>query len=189
MPDEPQDTAPEEGAEPTPQVKSKISLKTLILVGLPLVIVQAVAALVVVKKVVQPRLPEQKPAPVEEVKKTESQDDQVDLSECVPVEVQDIIVNPAETKGQRYLSVSVVIYVPEKIAADLTDFEPEVRSAIIETISRHRLDELDDPADRRVLLTEVKDQLNHIIDTYFSKSKKLEGLRIQRILFSKYTLQ
>jgi len=188
MPDDPEETMPEEEGAVTPQAKSKISLKTLILIGLPLIIVQALAAFVVVKKFVQPILPEQKPVPVEEVKQTESQDDQqVDLSEQVPVEVADIIVNPAETQGQRYLSVSVVYYVPEEIAADLTDFEAEVRSAIIEKISRKRLDELDDPGDREVLIGEVRDALNSNIRKFFSK--KFPDLNIRRILFSKYTLQ
>lgn len=188
MPDDPEETMPEGEGEVTPQAKSKISLKTLILIGLPLIIVQALAAFVVVKKFVQPILPEQKPTPVEEVKQTESQDDQqVDLSEQVPVEVADIIVNPAETQGQRYLSVSVVYYVPEEISTELTDFEAEVRSAIIEKISRKRLDELDDPGDREVLIGEVRDALNSNIRKYFSK--KFPDLNIRRILFSKYTLQ
>ena len=160
MPDEPQDAMPEEEGQTTPAAKSKLSLKTLVLVGLPLVIVQVMLAWFVVRKVVQPRLPEVKPPPKEEVQQTGTQDDQVDLSEHVPVNVDDIIVNPAATKGQRYLSVSVVVYVPEAIAAELANFEPEVRSAIIERISRKRLDELDDPADRQILLGEVRDDLN-----------------------------
>jgi flagellar basal body-associated protein FliL len=187
MPDEPQDAMPEEEGQAAPAAKSKLSLKTLVLVGLPLVIVQVLLAWFVVRKVVQPRLPEQKPPPVEEVEQTGSQDDQVNLSEHVPVAVDDIIVNPAETKGQRYLSVSVVIYVPEDIAPDLVNFDAEVRSAIIERISRKRLDELDDPADRQILLGEVKQDLNGTIETYFSK--KFPEFTIQRILFSKYTLQ
>ena len=187
MPDEPEETMTEEAGEAKPQVKSKLSMKTLILVGLPLVIVQALVAFVVVRKFVQPHLPEQKPAPVEEVQETENLDEQVDLSEYVPVPVDDIIVNPAETKGQRYLSVSVVVYVPEKLAPELTDFEAEVRSAIIERISRKRLDELDDPADRQILLGEVREELNSTIKTFFHK--KFPDLTIRRILFSKYTLQ
>lgn len=188
MPDDPEGTVPEEEGEAPSPAKSKISLKTLILIGLPLIIVQALAAFVVVKKFVQPHLPENKPTPVEEVKQTEAQDDQVDLSKHVPVEVADIIVNPAETQGQRYLSVSVVLYVPEDLAPELlTDFEPEVRSAIIERISRKRLDELDDPGDREVLIGEIRDALNSTIRKFFSK--KFPDLNIRRILFSKYTLQ
>ncbi|MFC1614499.1 flagellar basal body-associated protein FliL [Gemmatimonadota bacterium] len=187
MPDEPQDAMPEEDGQAAPAAKSKLSPKTLILVGLPLVIVQVGLAWFVVTKVVRPRLPEQKPSPVEEVQQTGSQDDKVNLSEHVPVAVDDIIVNPAETKGQRYLSVSVVIYVPEDIATELVNFDAEVRSAIIERISRKRLDELDDPADRQILLGEVKQDLNNTIETYFSE--KFPDFTVQRILFSKYTLQ
>ncbi len=187
MPDDPEGTVPEEEGEAPSPAKSKISLKTLILIGLPLIIVQALAAFVMVKKFVQPHLPESKPSPVEEVKQTEAQDDQVDLSEHVPVEVADIIVNPAGTQGQRYLSVSVILYVPEDLAPELIDFEYEVRSAIIERISRKRLDELDDPGDREVLIGEIRDALNSTIRKFFSK--KFPDLNIRRILFSKYTLQ
>ena len=191
MADEPQDTMPDEGeGAAAPQAKSKISLKTLILIGLPLVIVQAALAFWVVRSYIQPPLSAiKKEQPVEETTQGDNQDekDEVDLSEHVPHEVQDIIVNPADTKGQRYLSVSVVIYVPEKIATELANFEPEVRSAIIERISRKRLDELDDPADRKILLTEVKDDLNATIRKFFKK--KFPELSIRRVLFSKYTLQ
>ncbi len=191
MADEPQETmSDEEEGAAVPKAKSKISLKTLILIGLPLVIVQAALAFWVVRTYIQPPLSSmKKEQPVEETTQGDDQNekDEVDLSGSVPVTVEDIIVNPADTKGQRYLSVSVVIYVPEDIATELANFEPEVRSAIIERISRKRLDELDDPADRKILLGEVRDELNGTIRTFFKK--KFPKLSIRRILFSKYTLQ
>jgi len=189
MPDEPQESMADEEGAAAPAAKSKLSFKTLILIGLPLVIVQALVALVVVQKIVQPRLPEVKPPPKEETQQADNPDAEVDLSEQVPIKVEDIIVNPAETKGQRYLSVSVVYYVPKDVEKNIGAFEFEVRSAIIERIGRKRLDELDDPADRQILLGEIREELNSTLRRFFSKSDKFKDLQIQRILFSKYTLQ
>ncbi|MEA2062227.1 MAG: flagellar basal body-associated FliL family protein [Gemmatimonadota bacterium] len=196
MPDDAQEEVVEEGGEsPPPKSKSKMSVKTLVLIGLPLIMVQAALAFFVVKKVVQPVLPETKQVQAEGKKssdggKKSSAEGKVDLSTYAPLKVEDIIVNPAETQGQRYLSVSVVYYVPEELKEAMGEFEDEVRSAIIEVISEKRLDELDEPADRQILRGLIVARLNNTIKRNFSeKFKTKEEFSIPRLVFSKYTLQ
>jgi len=188
MPDEPEEVMEGVKEEPQGPSKSKLSLKTLILIGLPLVMVQAVMAYFIVSNYVEPKLPATKLPP--EVKKTQGSKtaEEVDLSTYVTFPVEDVIVNPAETAGQRYLSVSVNVYVPAEFEEEkIRSIEPEIRGVIIERISRKRLDELDDFKDQQILREEIKEDLNVIINKYFSS--KFPGLSIPRVVFSKYTIQ
>lgn len=167
--------------------KSKLSLKTLILIGLPLVLVQAVAAFFVVKMFIQPKLPEAKPAPEEVQGESASKGDMVsDLSQYVTFPVDDVIVNPAETNGQRYVSVSVVVYVPAAMKG-IEELEPEIRSIIIDKISRRRLEQLDGYEERQALLEDIQQELNAIVRRNFPD--KYPDFEVPRILFSKYTIQ
>jgi flagellar basal body-associated protein FliL len=179
----------EEGGEeqPQPSSKSKLSLKTLILIGLPLVMVQGVLAYFVVKQYVEPKMPETKPRP-EEVQEQDVRNEEVeDLSTYVPHMVEDVIVNPAETGGQRYLSVSFTIYVPQQYGEVIGDLDDEFRSVVIERIGRKRMDELDDFKDQQILREEIKDDINSVIARYFSK--KYPDLIVPRVVFSKYIIQ
>lgn len=187
MADEPQEMMEEEGGAAQPQAKSKLSPKTLILIGLPLVMVQALMAYFVVSNFIGPQLPEQKPRP-EEKKETDARGGQEkDLSTYVTYPVEDVIVNPAETGGQRYLSVSVNIYVPQKFGEMVKDIDPEIRSLIIGRISRKRLDELDDFKDQQILQEELKTDLNEVVKKFFAT--KFPDMDIPRVVFSKYTIQ
>ncbi len=179
----------EEGGEDQskPSAKSKLSLKTLILIGLPLVMVQAVAAYFVVSSYIEPAMPDTKPVP-EEIQAVDSRGDAVDdLSDYVTYAVNDVIANPAETGGQRYLSTSVNIYVQKKYADLVADLEPEFRALIIQRISRKRLDELNDFKDQQILKEELKDDINALIARYFSE--KYPDLIVPRVVFSKYIIQ
>jgi flagellar basal body-associated protein FliL len=194
MADEPQEITEETG-EAQPQSKSKLSVKTLVLIGLPLVMVQALMAYFVVSSFIEPKLPETKPKP-EEKKEAVAQTTQVeDLSAFATYAVDDVIVNPAETGGQRYVSVSVIFYVPEKYAGKgegkkgggIKDIDPEIRSLIIERISRRRLDELDDLKDQQILRDELRDGINTLVKKFFAT--KFPDLTVPRVVFSKFTIQ
>ena len=188
MPDEPEEVMEEEKEEPQGPSKSKLSLKTLVLIGLPLVMVQAVMAYFIVSNYIEPKLPETKPRLEDKKTQGSKTGEEADLSTYVTFPVEDVIVNPAETAGQRYLSVSVNVYIPEELAEEkIKGIEPEIRGVIIERISRKRLEDLDDFKDQQILREEIKDDLNVIIDRYFSS--KFPGLNIPRVVFSKYTIQ
>ncbi|MFH1070795.1 MAG: flagellar basal body-associated FliL family protein, partial [Candidatus Glassbacteria bacterium] len=183
MAEEPQEKTAEEGVEEPPPSKSKLSAKTLVLIGLPLILVQALLAYVVVSNFIEPKLPETKPKP-EEKQAAETPTGQVeDLSTYITYPVDDVIVNPAESGGQRDLSVSVNIYVPMQFAEMIKDIDPEIRSLIIERISRKRMDELDDFKDQQILREELKDDLNTVVKRYFAT--KFPDMVIPRVVFSK----
>ncbi|MBW7997690.1 MAG: flagellar basal body-associated FliL family protein [Candidatus Glassbacteria bacterium] len=180
----------EEGTEEQeqPSSKSKLSPKTLVLIGLPLVMVQAVLAYFVVSNYIEPQLPETKPLPAEtQAAEGRLGGDIDDLSEFVTFAVEDVIANPAETGGQRYLSVSINVYIQKEYADEMADMDAEFRSLIIARISRKRMDELDDFKDQEILREELKDDINALIGKYFSK--KYEELEVPRVVFSKYTIQ
>ena len=66
MAQDPEEMMEDGGEEQSqPSSKSKLSLKTLILIGLPLVMVQGVLAYFIVKQWVEPKMPETKPRPEE----------------------------------------------------------------------------------------------------------------------------
>lgn len=190
MADEPQEGQVAEAGAGQPSAKGKLSFKTLILIGLPLVMVQGVVAFFVAKSYIVPIMPETKPK-VEE-KKAEQQasgkeEGEIDLTKYVVMPVEDVIVNPAESQGQRYVSVSVVLYVPIKLEPSIKSLEPEIRSVIIEQISRKRIDELDDYRDHSVLREEIRERVNAVLKSNFGDA--LKDLNIPRVVFSKYTLQ
>jgi len=187
MPDEPQDVM-EEGVEETREPsKTKLSMKTLILIGLPLVMVQALMAYFIVSNYIEPQLPEIKPLPEDKETQEIRGIREEDLSKYITFPVEDVIVNPAQTGGQRYLSVSINVYIPEDHEETISGLEPEIRGVIIERISRKRMDELDDFKDQQILREEIKEDLNAVIRKYFAN--KFPKLIIPRVVFHKYTIQ
>ncbi len=188
MAQEPEDMTEDGGDDQSqPASKSKLSLKTLILIGLPLVMVQAVLAYYLVSTFVEPKLPETKLMPEEKQTEEGRSEDVDDLSEYITYAVEDVIANPAETGGQRYLSVAVSIYVQVEYETLVAELEPEFRSLIIERISRKRMDELIDYKDQQILREELKDDINALISRLFSK--KYPDLKVPRVVFSKYIIQ
>jgi len=187
MADEAQEKQEQDRGEAQPSSKSKLSFKTLILIGMPLVMVQAVLAYFLVARYIKPHLPETKPKVEEKVSEPGKPVGDVDLSQYVTFPVNDVIVNPAESQGQRYLSVSVVLYVPALYAESIATIEPEIRAVIIEQISRKRMDELDDYRDQQMLRDEIRDHVNATVKANFAS--KFKDMEIPRVVFSKYTLQ
>jgi flagellar basal body-associated protein FliL len=185
--EKPQEPQMDEKAETKVAVKSKLSFKTLILIGMPLVLVQVALAYFVVSSYIQPHLPENKPKPEEKKAQEVKGASEADLSKFKTYEIKDIIVNPAETSGQRYLSVAVDIYILPEVEPMIKNIEPEIRNLIIERISRKRMDELDNFKAQQILRDEIKDDINSMISKYFSSV--FLNFRVPRVVFSSYTIQ
>jgi len=191
MADEPQEAQEPEGGAGAASSKGKLSFKTLVLIGLPLVMVQAVFAYYIVTSFIKPHLPAAKPK-VEE-KKIEQQpgapkvEGEIDLTKYTTLPVDDVIVNPAESQGQRYLSVSVVLYIPIELEEQIKKLEPEIRGVIIEQISRKRIDELVDYRDQTVLRDEIREKVSAVLKNNFGAS--LKNVEVPRVVFSKYIIQ
>jgi flagellar basal body-associated protein FliL len=187
MAEEPKEAPAEEKAEAKPAVKSKLSFKTLILIGVPLVLAQIFLAGWLVTSKFEKYLPENKPRPEEKKAQEIKGVSDVDLSTYKTYEVKDIIINPAETSGQRYISLSVVIYISPEVEPTFKDIEPEIRSLIIERVSSKRMDELDNFKGQQILRDQVRDDINSLISKYFSA--KYPNFKIPRVVFSNYTIQ
>jgi len=93
--------------------------------------------------------------------------------------VSDIIVNPAETLGTRYLNVTVGLEVADaKAVEQLKKREIELRDLLIDTFSSRRLDQLDGIDDRESLREEIMEKVN-----------QLTAHQLIRVFFSNFVLQ
>lgn len=91
----------------------------------------------------------------------------------------DIIVNPAETLGTRYLNVTVGLEVADSKAEEsLKEREIELKDLLIDIFSSRRLDQLDGIDDRENLRNEIMEKVN-----------PLTSRRLIRVFFSNFVLQ
>jgi len=91
----------------------------------------------------------------------------------------DIIVNPAETLGTRYLNVTVGLEVADSKAENLLKKrEVQLKDLLIDIFASRRLDQLDGGDDRESLRTEIMEKVN-----------PLTSGRLIRVFFSNFVLQ
>lgn len=96
--------------------------------------------------------------------------------------LEDIIVNPAGTGGNRYLVVSIAFEIPpeaKKLASEIETKEPMIRDRIIILLSSKRIQELIDIASRDSLRKEILQAVNREL---------FEG-EVTWVYFTKYVLQ
>ncbi len=159
--------------------KSSINTKILI-IGIPVFIIQLIViyfitANILVKKIESNTLPASnvKAAPVNNVKPA------VDLGKFI-YNLDDIIINPADTDGKRLLLVSIGFDVPKvEIENDLKTRDAMLKDVIISTLSSKSIDQLDNSAYRDTLKMEISSKLK----------KMIPEDAINNIYFSKYILQ
>lgn len=94
---------------------------------------------------------------------------------------ENIIVNPAETNGSRYLSTSLGLehVKSEAIAARMQELTPVIRDIIIAVLSAKTLEELSSPSSKDGLRTEIMTKVNQAISPY----------KVDKIYFVDYVLQ
>jgi flagellar FliL protein len=163
-------------AEKTPEKENKsISMKKLLKIGLPVVLIQIVVAYFVVGKFVvandQPHGAETK---IED--KKEEVDKRHSGEEPVLFVMKDIVVNPAGTNGLRFLLTTIAIEADSKEAvASLQKREVQVSDIVITILSSKTLADLDDSSYREALRKQILKELNKILavgkltNVYFSK--------------------
>lgn len=77
--------------------------------------------------------------------------------------VENLVLNPAETKGTRFLMASVVASMDDPGAVSaLSGREPEVRDRLMELLGSKTVDELSDVTQRDTLKAEIRSALNEI---------------------------
>jgi flagellar protein FliL len=95
--------------------------------------------------------------------------------------LDEIVINPAETGGRRYLSITVGLQMPagEEAKAAMDKSSPLIRDALITLLSSKHLDELADPQRRDSLKLEIKEAVN----------SRLKDAPVRGVVFSGYVLQ
>jgi flagellar FliL protein len=123
---------------------------------------------------------------VEETKEEEtmlSQDDRLSaevLKEASFLRMEDMIINPAQSNGSRYLLLSLVIYVNGREAQEqLTLQEPAIFDAVNSLISRHSVAWLSDPYNREILREKIK----------LVVKREMGEAEVLKVYFTKFVMQ
>ena len=151
--------------------KSGGVLKIVLMVGLPLMLVQTAVAYLLISKFVQ--VP--KAATAEQVEKEEEEEGPARL-----YVIEDVIINPAETAGSRFLNATVALeYVAKELEQELVEKEVQLRDILINILASKTITELDGPDDRERLKQEILERCNSI----------LKKGKIKRVYFSNFIMQ
>lgn len=95
-------------------------------------------------------------------------------------EIKDIVVNPANTKGERYLLVSLGIELnDEKSLEIMKNNNPVIRDRIISILSRYNVSQLSSLNGREELKKSLLSTLNHIRN----------GNMVRNLFFTEYVMQ
>lgn len=94
--------------------------------------------------------------------------------------VENVVLNPANSRGTRYLMVSVAFAVgDETVVESMKSREPEVRDALMGVLGAKTVSELSDIAQRDSLKTEVKEGVG----------KLFPGANFEHIYFPQFVIQ
>ncbi|MCJ7507750.1 MAG: flagellar basal body-associated FliL family protein [candidate division Zixibacteria bacterium] len=78
--------------------------------------------------------------------------------------VSDMIINPAETNGTRFLNTTIGLGVGDPLAkATLEERAPQVRDALISILTTKTIPELVHPDGKKILRTQIMEKVNKII--------------------------
>lgn len=179
--DELEEITSEVAEKPKPKFKPKI-----LIIGLPLFVIQLIAvyfitANILLKKMDGRTFEESRTQQTTEV--SDSQDETIDssnknLGEYL-FEIEDIIVNPANTTGEQLLLTSLAFDVPdEAIKKNLEKKQILVKDLVISILSSKTITQLGDTAYKDTLRTEISNQ----VQLMFS------DIVINRVYFSKYII-
>jgi flagellar FliL protein len=162
---------PKGKTETPPPAATKSSLqKKILMFGLPIFLIQAVAVYFLTAKIIYPAsVKHAVNAPQEETKVDQEQEAQIYV-------VKDLIVNPAGTKGTRFLLTTIGIEVASPAAKqELEKKEVQVRDILNSILSSKELEELVDGQKKKGLRKEIADQIKKMVpedqlkNVYFSK--------------------
>ncbi|NUN69056.1 MAG: flagellar basal body-associated FliL family protein [Bacteroidetes bacterium] len=166
--------APAAPAAETP--KDSFSLKKILMIGIPIVLVQIVLIYFVFVKFIAPSMaggqqhaaPEAEPAA--DVKEEAAQ----------VLVIKDLIINPAGTNGTRFLLTTVGLEVPTaEIKAELEQKEIQTRDILNSVLTSKGLEELTIPQFKETLRKEILEKVN----------ANLRTGKVRNVYFSKFIIQ
>ncbi|RMD92109.1 MAG: hypothetical protein D6814_17385 [Calditrichaeota bacterium] len=166
-----EDEAKEQNSKEKP--KSGGLAKTLLMIGIPLMLIQTGLAYFVISRFVQPP-----PA----ASKTEAPEEKAEEEEG-PVKlyiIKDVIVNPAGTAGARFLNATIALeYSSPDLEQELTDKDVQIRDLLINILASKSIAELDGMDDKEALRQEILEKCN----AFLKKGK------IKKVYFSNFIMQ
>jgi len=184
--------AEEKGKEEAPPPKAKglppMMVKIAVLLGVLVVLLGAAVA--VVTFVIAPKLRAQAPAAAETTgagheeagdkagHKGDQKGGKHEHGEIL--ELGDVVVNPANTGGRRYLKVSVSLEVKDaKVAKAVEHRAAPIKDLLVRNLSARTLDELTDPTTKEEMREQLVEQVGEMFD---------EG-SIINLYFTEYVVQ
>jgi len=166
-------------AEATPEnTKQPASIKKLLSIGIPVLVLQLAIAYFVVGKFVVASNPavQDNPEMAGKVKEKAGQSKGDTQPEPAIFVVKDIVINPSGTNGLRYLLTTIALEVDSKEAVvDLQKREVQISDALIRILSSKTLEEIGDPGYRETLRKEIAKEVGallkvgKLLNVYFSK--------------------
>ncbi|MDQ7062638.1 MAG: flagellar basal body-associated FliL family protein [candidate division KSB1 bacterium] len=149
-------------------------MKTVLMIGLPLMVVQTGVAYFLISKLVKvPQAVQQ----VEEPKEEEAEEEEGPTKLFV---IEDVIINPAGTSGSRFLNSTIALeYTSPDLEQELTEKEVQIRDILINILASKSIPELDGPEDREALKQEIIEKCNAF----------LKNGTIKRVYFSNFIMQ
>ncbi len=152
-------------------------------VGIPVLLIQVILAYFLASQVILPRLygknknttKGEKEAVANRASENDSEESQETPKFGKIFSLEDVIVNPAESKGMQFVLINFGFEVSEdKDLETLKNREVQVRDILIRILSSKTLEQLDGPDDKEVLRQEVKEAVKpllppgHLMNVYFA---------------------
>ena len=152
-----------------PETRNKIKKTVLLIVTLFLF--QIVVSYFIVYKVVKPKIIQKSSA------LNISQQSKTSIGEIYII--KDIVVNPRETGGRRFINISLGLDCnSSKTIKEVGKQDIKIRDYLISLFSNRSIEELDDESDKDILREKIKNDVN----------KFMKGGGIQAVYFTNYIL-
>lgn len=160
--------------------KDSLSMKKIIMVGVPIILVQVALIYFIFVKFVAPSLTSQ-PSHAAQSHEAAAEGEGEGKEEAVQVLViKDLIINPAGTNGTRFLLTTVGLEVPSvEIKAELEQKEVQTRDILNSVLTSKGLDELTVPSFKETLRKEILEKVN----------ANLKTGKVRNVYFSKFIIQ
>ncbi len=164
--------------------KSKFNPKILIF-GLPLFVIQLIAVYFITANILLTKMESRAADKTTETHNTEAVEEDeandtsnLNLGEYI-FEIEDIIVNPAYTKGEQLLLSSVAFDVPsETIMKELEKKQILVKDAVISVLSSKSISQLGNVQFKDSLRVEISEKVHDLFS----------DIKVNKVYFSKYIL-
>jgi len=162
VPTDPKTQQPAAAAPPAATPKKGFSVRKILMIGGPILLVQIVAVYFILTKFFAPAAAQNlhdKTVAAEEKKNNEEQTPQI-------VVVKDVIVNPAGTNGSHLLVTTIGLEVNSTEGKlELEQKEVQTRDILVTILTGKRMDELTTPEQKELLREEIHQRINKILKT------------------------